>query len=109
MWLRGRPDRALQFFVEAYRKAPAFVDASVPINSYPALVFILSGDLEEAERWLARASATAPDSRAVAALQLLLAAARDNREKISKLASDLPSRPGITGVRNGVLPATRRF
>ncbi|MDQ3120809.1 MAG: hypothetical protein M3Q89_14795, partial [Verrucomicrobiota bacterium] len=43
MWLRGRPDRALQFFVEAYRKAPAFVDASVPITAYPALVFIGSG------------------------------------------------------------------
>jgi TolB-like protein/Flp pilus assembly protein TadD len=94
IWLRGRPDRALQFFVEAYRKAPAFVDASVPINSYPALVFILSGHLEGAELWLARASATAPDSPAIAALQLLLAAARDNSAEIAKLASDLPSRPG---------------
>lgn len=98
IWLRGRPDRALQFFVEAYRKAPAFVDANVPINAYPALVFILSGHLEEAERWLARASATAPDSGAVAALQLLLATARNNRAEVSKLASDLPSRPGATGV-----------
>ncbi len=70
IWLRGRPDRALQFFVEAYRKAPAFVDANVPISSYPALVFLLSGHFEEAELWLARASATAPDSSAVAALQL---------------------------------------
>lgn len=94
IWLRGRPDRALQFFIEAYRKAPVFVDASVPINAYPALVFILSGHLEEAERWLARASATASDSPAVAALQLLLASARDNRAELSKLASDLPSRPG---------------
>jgi TolB-like protein/lipopolysaccharide biosynthesis regulator YciM len=99
IWLRGRPDRALQFFVEAYRKAPAFVDASVPINAYPALVFIVSGHLEEAELWLTRASATAPDSPAVTALQLLLAAARDDREKISKLASDLPSRPGIAAVQ----------
>ena len=93
IWLRGRPDRALQFFVEAYRKAPAFVDASVPINAYPALVFTLSGDLEEAERWLARASATAPESPAVAALQLLLATARNDRAGVAKLASDLPSRP----------------
>ncbi|HEX8678873.1 MAG TPA: tetratricopeptide repeat protein, partial [Chthoniobacterales bacterium] len=102
MWLRGRPDRALQFFVEAYRKAPAFVDASVPINSYPALVFILSGHLEEAERWLARASATAPDSPAIAALQLLLATARDNRGEVSKLASDLPSRAGSTAAQRSV-------
>ena len=94
IWLRGRPDRALQFFIEGYRKAPAFVDASVPINAYPALVFILSGDLEQAELWLARASATAPESPAVAALQLLLASARDNREELSKLAADLPTRPG---------------
>jgi TolB-like protein/tetratricopeptide (TPR) repeat protein len=101
IWLRGRPDRALQFFVEAYRKAPAFVDASVPINAYPALVFILSGDLEQAELWLARASATAPDSPAVAALQLLLASARDNRAEVSKLASDLPSRPGSAAVKRG--------
>jgi tetratricopeptide (TPR) repeat protein len=101
MWLRGRPDRALQFFVEAYRKAPAFVDASVPINSYPALVFILSGHLEEAERWLARASATAPDSPAVPALQLLLAAARNDRAEVAKLASDLPGRPGIAAVQRG--------
>jgi TolB-like protein len=99
IWLRGRPDRALQFFVEAYRKAPAFVDASVPINSYPALVFILSGHLEEAELWLARASATAPDSPAVPALQLLLAAARNNSAEITKLANDLPSRPGIAAVQ----------
>jgi tetratricopeptide (TPR) repeat protein len=101
MWLRGRPDRALQFFVEAYRKAPAFVDASVPINAYPALVFIVSGDLEEAERWLARAAATAPDSPAVAALQLLLATAHDDAEEVSKLASDLPGRPGIAAVQRG--------
>jgi adenylate cyclase len=101
IWLRGRPDRALQFFIEAYRKAPAFVDASVPINAYPALVFILSGDLEEAERWLARASATAPDSPAVAAMQLLLATARSNRTEVSKLASDLPSRPGSAAVKRG--------
>ncbi|HYJ04421.1 MAG TPA: tetratricopeptide repeat protein [Chthoniobacterales bacterium] len=101
IWLRGRPDRALQFFVEAYRKAPAFVDASVPITAYPALVFMLSGDLEEAERWLARASATGPDSPAVGALQMLLAGARDNGEEISKLASDLPSRPGIAAVHKG--------
>jgi TolB-like protein/Flp pilus assembly protein TadD len=101
VWLRGRPDRALQFFVEAYRKAPAFVDANVPITAYPALVFLLSGDLEEAERWLARASATAPDSPAVAALQLLLATARNNRAEIAKLASDLPRRPGVTVVQKG--------
>jgi adenylate cyclase len=101
VWLRGRPDRALQFFVEAYRKAPAFVDANVPITAYPALVFLLSGDLEEAERWLARASATAPDSPAVAALQLLLATARNNRAEIAKLASDLPTRPGVTVVQRG--------
>ncbi len=100
-WLRGRPDRALQFFVEAYRKAPAFVDASVPITAYPALVFIVSGELEEAERWLARASATAPESPAIAALQLLLATAHDDRAEVAKLASDLPSRPGITGVQQG--------
>jgi TolB-like protein/Flp pilus assembly protein TadD len=99
MWLRGRPDRALQFFVEAYRRAPAFVDANVPINSYPALVFILSGHLEEAERWLARASATAPDSGAVAALQLLLATARNHRAELAKLANDLPSRSGASGVQ----------
>jgi adenylate cyclase len=102
MWLRGRPDRALQFFVEAYRKAPAFVDANVPINSYPALVFILSGHLEEAEQWLARASATAPESGAVAALQLLLATARNNRAEVSKLANDLPGRSGITGAQRVV-------
>ncbi len=101
IWLRGRPDRALQFFIEAYRKAPAFVDASVPISAYPALVFIVSGDLEEAERWLARASATAPESPAIAALQLLLASARDNRAELSKLASDLPSRPGSAGAKRG--------
>jgi hypothetical protein len=101
IWLRGRPDRALQFFVEAYRKAPAFVDASVPITAYPALVFVLSGHLEEAERWLARASATAPDSPAIGALQLLLATARDNRAEVSKLVSDLPSRPGIAAVHKG--------
>ncbi|HYJ04175.1 MAG TPA: tetratricopeptide repeat protein, partial [Chthoniobacterales bacterium] len=101
IWLRGRPDRALQFFIEAYRKAPAFVDASVPINAYPALVFILSGDLEEAELWLARASATAPESPAVAALQLLLATARDNRAELSKLASDLPNRPGSAAAKRG--------
>ncbi|MBA2269951.1 MAG: tetratricopeptide repeat protein [Chthoniobacterales bacterium] len=101
IWLRGRPDRALQLFVEAYRNAPAFVDASVPITAYPALVFALSGHLEEAELWLARASATAPDSPAVAALQLLLATARDNRAEVSKLVSDLPNRPGITGVQQG--------
>lgn len=101
MWLRGRPDRALQFFVEAYRKAPAFVDANVPIAAYPALVFIVSRDLEETERWLARASATAADSPAVAALQLLLAATRADREKISKLASDLSTRPGIAAVQKG--------
>ena len=101
IWLRGRPDRALQFFIEGYRKAPAFVDASVPITAYPALVFVLSGHLEEAERWLARASATAPDSPAVGALQLLLATARDNRAELSNLASDLPRRPGIAAVHNG--------
>ena len=101
MWLRGRPDRALQFFVEAYRKAPAFVDASVPINAYPALVFIVSGDVKEAELWLARASATAPDSPAVAALQLLLATARNNSAEVSKLVSDLPSRPGIAAAQRG--------
>src|SRR3712207_7805453 len=28
IWLRGRPDRALEFFAQAYRKAPAFVDRS---------------------------------------------------------------------------------
>ena len=93
-WRRGRPDRALQFFIEAYRKAPAFVDASVPITAYPALVFLVSGEFEEAERWLARASATAPESPAIAALQLLLATARGDRAEISKLASELPSRPG---------------
>ena len=54
-----------------------------------------------AELWLARASATAPDSPAVAALQLLLATARNNRAEVSKLVSDLPSRPGITGVQQG--------
>jgi TolB-like protein/Flp pilus assembly protein TadD len=101
IWLHGRPDRALQFFVDAYRKAPAFVDASVPITAYSALVFLLSGELEEADRWLARASATAPDSPAVGALQLLLATARADREKISKLVSDLPSRPGIVAVQKG--------
>jgi tetratricopeptide (TPR) repeat protein len=101
IWLRGRPDRALQFFIEAYRKAPAFVDASVPITAYPALVFILSGDLEEAELWLARASATAPDSPAVAGLQLLLATTRDNRPEISKLATGLPSRPGVDPAQQG--------
>ena len=101
-WLRGRPDRALQFFVEAYRKAPAFVDASVPITAYPALIFLVSGDLEEAERWLARSTATAPDSPAVAALQLLLAAARDNRAEVAKLASDPPSRPGSGAAQRGV-------
>jgi tetratricopeptide (TPR) repeat protein len=101
IWLRGRSDRALQFFVEAYRQAPAFVDANVPINSYPALVFVLSGHIQEAELWLARASATAPDSPAVAALQLLLATARDNRAEVSKLVSDLPSRPGNTAVQQG--------
>jgi adenylate cyclase len=101
MWLRGRPDRALQFFVEAYRKAPAFVDANVPVNAYPALVFVLSGHLEEAERWLARAAATAPDSPAVAALQLLLATARDNRAEISKLATELPRRPGTGAAQRG--------
>ena len=100
-WLRGRPDRALQFFIEAYRKAPAFVDASVPITAYPALVFLVSGDLEEAERWLARASATAPESPAIAALQLLLATARDDRAEVSKLASDLPSRPGTAAAKRG--------
>jgi TolB-like protein/tetratricopeptide (TPR) repeat protein len=101
IWLRGRPDRALQFFIEAYRKAPAFVDASVPINAYPALVFILSGDLEQAELWLARASATAPESPAIAALQLLLASARNNRAEVAKLASDLPSRPGTAAAKRG--------
>ena len=101
IWLRGRPDRALQFFIDAYRKAPAFVDASVPITAYPALVFLVSGDLEEAERWLARASATAPESPAVTALQLLLATARDNRAEVSKLVSDLPSRPGNTALKRG--------
>jgi TolB-like protein/tetratricopeptide (TPR) repeat protein len=101
IWLRGRPDRALQFFIEAYRKAPAFVDASVPINAYPALVFILSGDLEEAERWLPRASAIAPESPAIAALQLLLASARDNGAEVSKLASDLPGRPGTAAAKRG--------
>jgi TolB-like protein len=100
-WLRGRPDRALQFFIEAYRKAPAFVDASVPITAYPALVFAVSGDLEEAERWLARASATAPESPAIAALQLLLATARDDRAEVAKLASDLPSRPGNAALKRG--------
>jgi tetratricopeptide (TPR) repeat protein len=100
-WLRGRPDRALQFFIEAYRKAPAFVDASVPITAYPALVFLVSGDLEEAERWLARASATAPESPAIAALQLLLATARDDRAEVSKLASDLPGRLGTAAAKRG--------
>jgi tetratricopeptide (TPR) repeat protein len=100
-WLRGRPDRALQFFIEAYRKAPAFVDASVPITAYPALVFVVSGDLEEAERWLARAFATAPESPAIAALQLLLATARDNSAEVAKLASDLPSRPGSAAAKRG--------
>lgn len=95
MWLRGRPDRALQFFIEAYRKAPAFVDANVPITAYPALVFVLSGELEQAELWLARASATAPESPAVTALQLLLTKARNDRAEVAKLAIDLPSRPGI--------------
>jgi TolB-like protein/Flp pilus assembly protein TadD len=101
IWLRGRPDRALQFFIEAYRKVPAFVDASVPISAYPALVFILSGDLEEAERWLARASATAPESPAVAALQLLLASARENRAELSKLVNELPTRPGSAAAKRG--------
>ena len=101
IWLRGRPDRALQFFIEAYRKAPVFVDASVPINAYPALVFIFSGDLEEAERWLPRASAIAPESPAIAALQLLLASARDNGAEVSKLASDLPGRPGTAAAKRG--------
>jgi TolB-like protein/tetratricopeptide (TPR) repeat protein len=100
-WLRGRPDRALQFFIEAYRKAPAFVDASVPITAYPALVFLVSGDLEEAERWLARASATAPESPAVPALQLLLATARDHGAEVAKLANELPSRPGNAASKRG--------
>jgi tetratricopeptide (TPR) repeat protein len=100
-WLRGRPDRALQFFIEAYRKAPAFVDASVPITAYPALVFIVSGELEEAERWLARGSATAPESPAIAALQLLLASVRDNRAEVAKMATDLPSRPGNAALKRG--------
>jgi adenylate cyclase len=99
IWLRGRPDRALQLFIEAYRKAPAFVDASVPITAYPALVFVLSGDLEKAELWLARASATAPESPAISALQLLLAAARDNRAELSKLATDVASSPSISAAQ----------
>ena len=101
VWLRGRPDRALQFFIEAYRKAPAFVDASVPITAYPALVFLVSGDFEEAERWIARASATAPESPAIAALELLLATARDDRAEVAKLASDLPNRPGAAASKRG--------
>jgi TolB-like protein/Tfp pilus assembly protein PilF len=100
-WLRGRPDRALQFFIEAYRKAPAVVDASVPITAYPALVFLVSGDFEQAELWLARASATAPESPAIAALQLLLATARDDRAEVAKLASDLPNRPGAAAAKRG--------
>ena len=101
IWLHGRPDRALQVFIEAYRKAPAFVDGSVPITAYPALVFLLSGELERAELWLARASATAPESPAVAALELLLATARNDPAEISKLASDLPGRPGAVAPLRG--------
>lgn len=102
LWLRGRPDRALQFFVEAYREEPAFVDAYVPINSYPGLVFALSGHLDDAELWLARAAATAPESPAVGALQLLLAAARDDRAALSALVRDLPGRAGIQTVHRAM-------
>lgn len=89
MWVLGRLDRALPFFVEAYRKAPAFVDATVPISAYPALIFALSGDLERAERWLARASATAPESDAVTATQLFVVAARGDRAQMSAFAEQL--------------------
>jgi adenylate cyclase len=102
LWLRGRPDRALQFFAEAYRIEPAFVDVYVPVNSYPGLVFALSGHLEEAELWLERAAATAPESPAVGALQLLLATARNDGATLSNLASDLPGRPGIATVHRGL-------
>ena len=102
LWLRGRPDRALQFFVEAYRKEPAFVDAYVPINSYPGLVFAVSGHLEEAELWLARAAATAPESPAVGALQLLIAAAREDRAAPAALVSDLHGRAGTATVQRGL-------
>ncbi|CAN5649506.1 hypothetical protein BH20VER1_BH20VER1_15690 [soil metagenome] len=98
MWPAGS---GAPVFIEAYRKAPAFVDASVPITAYPALVFLVSGDLEQAELWLTHASATAPESPAVAALQLLLATARDNGAEVAKLASDLPSRPGNAAAKRG--------
>jgi tetratricopeptide (TPR) repeat protein len=107
MWLRGRPDRALQFFVEAYRKAPAFVDASVPINAYPALVFIVSGDLEEAERWLARALPPRPTRLRSPRCSCYSPPRATTARSYQSSQAISPPAP-VTLPRNGPLPATPR-
>lgn len=86
LWARGRPDRALRHFAEAYRKAPSFVDGGVPVTFYLGLVFAVSGHREEAESWLARQAAVEPNSDAVRASELLLAASAGDKGRIAQLA-----------------------
>jgi tetratricopeptide (TPR) repeat protein len=96
LWVRGRPDRALKLFTEAYRQAPAFVDAGVPVSFYPALVYLMSGHAIEASPWLARQAATASDSLAVATTRLLLAAAEGDRQALTSLAGRPPDNIPVT-------------
>ncbi len=93
LWVRGRPDRALAWFMEAYRKTPNFVDAQVPIAFYPLLVYALSDHWPQAEQWLEREMATAPEANAVVASQLLFAGMRGDREKASAVLQQFLANP----------------
>ncbi len=92
LWVHGRPDRALEKFVEAYRKAPSFIDAQVPVTFYPALVYALSGHWPQAEIWRARAAATAAEADAVLVVDLLFAGLRHEPERARALAGEFQER-----------------
>ncbi len=95
LWVRGRPDRALEFFIEAWRQEPSFVDAQVPIAFYPALIYAVSDHLPQVETWLARERAIELNSPAVLATEILLAGIRGDRETFRTLEKRLPEqKPG---------------
>jgi adenylate cyclase len=90
LWVRGRPDRALEFFAKAYQQSPAFIDASVPVSFYPAFVYAISGHIPEAKTWLNRELGTAPDSIAITATRLLIAANTGDRNELAAVAASGP-------------------
>ena len=96
----GRPDIALRWFGDGIRIDPTHIDAGVPIASQLLVAYAMAGDLENANRWLARLEQDAAGSNSASAFRIFLANWAGDHASAAELAEEFVSNPVRSQLQN---------